>query len=231
MAQPEHHAHAAIRCFMQALSFDGDKKFMPIKIRQMAMLTCGAVLVDILPSYKITKLSEVQMKEKVKKDLKILRQYEQGITRVFTWLRPGTAKWPIFFNRLIFLGLLDLYQKFLMKLEYFLKLYRNPGQLKSTKKIHKRRKQANEDEIDVLDYLSAESRLAIARSVAKVFSKLMVATVGFNYHDNILETGIPLLNDKDEQIRNEINSGAIELFKTDKLGEKTLKVVQAGFLN
>ena len=44
----------------------------------MAMLTCGAVLVDILPSYKITKLSEVQMKEKVKKDLKILRQYEQG---------------------------------------------------------------------------------------------------------------------------------------------------------
>jgi len=164
------------------------------------MLTCGAVLVDILPSYKITKLSEVQMKEKVKKDLKILRQYEQG--------------------------LLDLYQKFLMKLEYFLKLYRNPGQLKSTKKIHKRRKQANEDEIDVLDYLSAESRLAIARSVAKVFSKLMVATVGFNYHDNILETGIPLLNDKDEQIRNEINSGAIELFKTDKLGEKTLKVVQ-----
>ena len=57
----------------------------------------------------------------------------------------------------------------------------------------------------------------------------MVATVGFNYHDNILETGIPLLNDKDEQIRNEINSGAIELFKTDKLGEKTLKVVQAGF--
>ena len=84
MAQPEHHAHAAIRCFMQALSFDGDKKFMPIKIRQMAMLTCGAVLVDILPSYKITKLSEVQMKEKVKKDLKILRQYEQGITRVFT---------------------------------------------------------------------------------------------------------------------------------------------------
>ena len=51
-----------------------------------------------------------------------------------------------------------------------------------------------------------------------------------NYHDNILETGIPLLNDKDEQIRNEINSGAIELFKTDKLGEKTLKVVQAGFL-
>ena len=118
-----------------------------------------------------------------------------------------------------------------MKLEYFLKLYRNPGQLKSTKKIHKRRKQANEDEIDVLDYLSAESRLAIARSVAKVFSKLMVATVGFNYHDNILETGIPLLNDKDEQIRNEINSGAIELFKTDKLGEKTLKVVQAGFSN
>ena len=127
-----------------------------------------------------------------------------------------------------YLGLLDLYQKFLMKLEYFLKLYRNPGQLKSTKKIHKRRKQANEDEIDVLDYLSAESRLTIARSVAKVFSKLMVATVGFNYHDNILETGIPLLNDKDEQIRNEINSGAIELFKTDKLGEKTLKVVQAG---
>jgi len=116
-----------------------------------------------------------------------------------------------------------------MKLEYFLKLYRNPGQLKSTKKIHKRRKQANEDEIDILDYLSAESRLAIARSVAKVFSKLMVATAGFNYHDNILETGIPLLNDKDEQIRNEINSGAIELFKTDKLGEKTLKVVQAGF--
>ena len=85
MAQPEHHAHAAIRCFMQALSFDGDKKFMPIKIRQMAMLTCGAVLVDILPSYKITKLSEVQMKEKVKKDLKILRQYEQGITTVSIW--------------------------------------------------------------------------------------------------------------------------------------------------
>ena len=51
----------------------------------MAMLTCGAVLVDILPSYKITKLSEVQMKEKVKKDLKILRQYEQGIkTIIFT---------------------------------------------------------------------------------------------------------------------------------------------------
>ena len=110
-----------------------------------------------------------------------------------------------------------------MKLEYFLKLYRNPGQLKSTKKIHKRRKQANEDEIDVLDYLSTESRLAIARSVAKVFSKLMVATAGFNYHDNILETGIPLLNDRDEVIRNEINSGTIELFKTDKLGEKTLK--------
>ena len=229
MAQPEHHAHAAIRCFMQALSFDGDKKFMPIKIRQMAMLTCGAVLVDILPSYKITKLSEVQMKEKVKKDLKILRQYEQGITRVFTWLKPGAVKWAFFQSIDFCLGLLDLYQKFLMKLEYFLKLYRNPGQLKSTKKIHKRRKQANEDEIDVLDYLSAESRLAIARSVAKVFSKLMVATVGFNYHDNILETGIPLLNDKDEQIRNEINSGAIELFKTDKLGEKTLKVVQAVF--
>ena len=111
MAQPEHHAHAAIRCFMQALSFDGDKKFMPIKIRQMAMLTCGAVLVDILPSYKITKLSEVQMKEKVKKDLKILRQYEQGITRVFTWLRPGATKWPFFFNRLKFFRIIGSVSK------------------------------------------------------------------------------------------------------------------------
>ena len=59
----------------------------------MAMLTCGAVLVDILPSYKITKLSEVQMKEKVKKDLKILRQYEQGITRASTW-RHQVVKFP-----------------------------------------------------------------------------------------------------------------------------------------
>ena len=53
----------------------------------MAMLTCGAVLVDILPSYKITKLSEVQMKEKVKKDLKILRQYEQGIKTIILTLK------------------------------------------------------------------------------------------------------------------------------------------------
>lgn len=200
MAQPEQHAHAAIRCFMQAMSFDGDNKYMPVRLRQMAMLTCGAVLVDVLPSYKIAKLSEVQMKEKVKKDLKILRAYEQG--------------------------LLDLYQKYLMKLEYFLKLYRNPGLLKSTKRIQKRRKQANEEEIDVLHYLSSEARLMIARTVAKVFSKLMVNTVGFNYHDNILETAIPLLNDKDDQIRAEIESGSTELFKVDKLGEKTLKVVQ-----
>ena len=70
------------------------------------MLTAGAVLVDILPSYKIIKLTEAQMKEKVKKDLKVLRQYEQG--------------------------LLDLYQKFLMRLEYFLKLYRTPKQVSLT---------------------------------------------------------------------------------------------------
>ena len=103
MAQPEQHSHAAMRCFLQGLSFDEDNKYLPVRIRQMAMLTAGAVLVDILPSYKITKLSEGQMKERVKKELKALRQYEQG--------------------------LLDLYNKFLMRLEYFMKLYTNPKQV------------------------------------------------------------------------------------------------------
>ena len=42
----------------------------------------------------------------------------------------------------------------------------------NTKKINKRRKQANEAEIDILDYLSPEARLIIARSTAKVFAKV-----------------------------------------------------------
>ena len=58
MSQPEVHSAGAMRCFLQALSFDEEKKYLPTRIRQMAMLTAGAVLVDILPSYKIQKLSE-----------------------------------------------------------------------------------------------------------------------------------------------------------------------------
>ena len=199
MAQPEQHAQAALRCFLQGLSFDEEKKYMPIRIRQMSMLTAGAVLVDILPSYKIQKLSEGQMKERVNKELKILRQYEQG--------------------------LLELYQKYLTRLEYSIKLYKQPKQL-NTKKINRRRKQANEAEIDVLEYLSPDARLLIARSATKVFSKLLVSTVGFNYHENLIQIAVPLLNDPDVVIREEIKTGIVEVFKIDKLGDKGLKIVQ-----
>ena len=105
---------------------------MPIGLRQRSMLSCAVVLTDILPSYKIAKLSDAQMKEKVKKDLKQLRQYEQG--------------------------LLELYQKYLMRVEYFIKLYKSPKQL-NTKSRALKRKQANDAEIDVVDYMSQSARL------------------------------------------------------------------------
>ena len=105
---------------------------MPIGLRQRSMLSCAVVLTDILPGYKIAKLSDAQMKEKVKKDLKQLRQYEQG--------------------------LLELYQKYLMRVEYFIKLYKSPNQL-NTKSRALKRKQANDAEIDVLDYMSQSARL------------------------------------------------------------------------
>lgn len=200
MSHPEEHAHAAIRCFLQGLSFDEEKKFMPVGLRQRSMLSCAIVLTDILPGYKIQKLTETQMKEKVKKDLKQLRQYEQG--------------------------LLELYQKYLMRVEYYIKLYRNPKQL-NTKSRTMKRKQANEAEIDVLDYMAPQSRLVMARTAAKVLSKLLVSTIGFNFHENIIETIVPLINDADDEVSTQVKEGIINLFKSDRLGDKTLKVVQA----
>ena len=60
------------------------------------MLSGGKVLEDILPAYRIRKLTDQEMKEKVKKDLRVLRTYEQG--------------------------LLEFYQKFLKRVEFFLRL-------------------------------------------------------------------------------------------------------------
>ena len=65
-------------------------------VRQRAMLSGGKVLEDILPAYRIRKLTDQEMKEKVKKDLRVLRTYEQG--------------------------LLEFYQKFLKRVEFFLRL-------------------------------------------------------------------------------------------------------------
>lgn len=78
MANPEEHGHAALRCFTTALHFDGNKKFLPLLVRQRSMLSGGRVLEDILPAYRIRKLTEAELKEKVKKEVKILREYEQG---------------------------------------------------------------------------------------------------------------------------------------------------------
>ena len=69
-------------------------------VRQRAMLSGGKVLEDILPAYRIRKLTDQEMKEKVKKDLRVLRTYEQG--------------------------LLEFYQKFLKRVEFFLRLYKTP---------------------------------------------------------------------------------------------------------
>jgi len=199
MSNPEEHAHAALRCFLNGLSFDDEKKFMPLGIRQRAMLSAAIVVTDVLPGYKIAKLSEGQMKEKVKKELKQLRQYEQG--------------------------LLELFQKYLMRVEYFIKLYKSPKQLNTMSRTM-RRKQANDAEIDVLDYMSDAARLGMARTAAKVLSKLAISTMGFNYHENIVEAMVPLINDGDEQITEHVKEGIINLFRNDRLGDKTLKVVQ-----
>merc|ERR1712123_79380 len=172
---------------------------MPLGIRQRAMLSAAIVVTDVLPGYKIAKLSEGQMKEKVKKELKQLRQYEQG--------------------------LLELFQKYLMRVEYFIKLYKSPKQLNTMSRTM-RRKQANDAEIDVLDYMSDAARLGMARTAAKVLSKLAISTMGFNYHENIVEAMVPLINDGDEQITEHVKEGIINLFRNDRLGDKTLKVVQ-----
>ena len=60
------------------------------------MISGEKVLEDILPAYRIRKLKDQEMKEKVKKDLRVLRTYEQR--------------------------LLEFYQKFLKRVEFFLRL-------------------------------------------------------------------------------------------------------------
>ena len=52
-------------------------------VRQRAMLSGGKVLEDILPAYRIRKLTDQEMKEKVKKDLRVLRTYEQGLLEFY----------------------------------------------------------------------------------------------------------------------------------------------------
>ena len=66
----------------------------------------------------------------------------------------------------------------------------------------------------------------MARTASKVLSKLLVSTIGFNFHENIIETIVPLLNDSDDQISSEVKEGIIALFRNDRLGNKTLKIVQ-----
>ena len=192
MANPEQHALSALRIFVQGLHFDGDKKYLPILVRQRTMLSGGKVLEDILPAYRIRKLTENEMKEKVKKDLKILRTYEQG--------------------------LLESYQKFLKRVEYFLQIYKSP------KQPPKRRNKNSEK--DDRDLLAPPARLALARTAIKTLCKLMVSTTHFNFHENLIETVIPYLNDFDEEIGEEVANAIGELFKSDRKGSTILNIVR-----
>ena len=92
-------------------------------------------MTDILPSYRIRKLTEEEKNEKVKKDIRALRNYEQG--------------------------LLEYYQKFLKRMEYFLMLYKSPGMLKRKTGVRNRR---NFVEADPLEIISKPARVVIARS-------------------------------------------------------------------
>jgi hypothetical protein len=226
-SNPEQHAHAALRLVLKALHFEGENQYLPIKIRQMAILTAGAILTDILPSYRIRKLTEEEKKETLKKEVRALRNYEQG--------------------------LLEYYQKFLKRMEFFLMLYKSPAMLKRKTGVRNRR---NVVEADPLEVISKPARVVIARSgnaskkfqvfetmkeflnmfrflsflnhekVTKVMSKLMVSAMQFNYHDNLIETLIPYINDTDETIGDQIQEGVIELFKTDRTSQKVLAVVR-----
>ena len=48
----------------------------------------------------------------------------------------------------------------------------------------------------------------------------------FNFHENIIQNLVPLLNDEDEEISNEISCGIRELFKSDRKGNSILLVVR-----
>ena len=48
LSNPEQHAHAALRLVIKALHFDGDHQYLPIKIRQMAILTAGRAIYPLL---------------------------------------------------------------------------------------------------------------------------------------------------------------------------------------
>ena len=194
MASPEMHGLSAIKLFVQALHFDDEKRYLPILVRQRAMLSGGKVLEDILPSYRIRKLTEGEMKEKVRKDLKILRTYEQG--------------------------LLEGYQKFLKRVEFFLQIYKSGGN-----KTGGKRKKKNA-EVDPCELLAPPARLALARTAIKTLCNLMVATTHFNFHENLIETVVPYINDYDDQIGEAVATAIGELFKADRKGDKILVVVR-----
>lgn len=54
-----------------------------IKVAQLALATQCAVFKDIIPGYRIRPLQEEESKEKVSKDVKTLRSYEQGMVNVY----------------------------------------------------------------------------------------------------------------------------------------------------
>jgi nucleolar complex protein 3 len=53
------------------------------KVTQLALATQCAVFKDIIPGYRIRPLSDEESKEKVSKDIKKLRSYEQGMVSIY----------------------------------------------------------------------------------------------------------------------------------------------------
>ena len=76
----------------------------------------------------------------------------------------------------------------------------------------KRRRKAGET--DPSELLAPPARLALARTSIKTLAKLMISTTHFNFHENLIETVVPYINDPDEEIGEEVAHAISELFKT-----------------
>ena len=82
-----------------------------------------------------------------------------------------------------------------------------------------------------MSYLASKFKLTkffkiLINTLIKTLSKLMISTTHFNFHENLIETVVPYVNDADEEIGEEVANAIGELFKTDRKGDKVLNIVR-----
>ncbi|XP_064381917.1 nucleolar complex protein 3 homolog isoform X2 [Halichondria panicea] len=170
-----------------------------ITVRKLAIVSLTTLFKDIAPSYHIRELTDAEQAVKVKKEVRKLRGFEEG--------------------------LLTNYQAFLSLLDDTVKLALKEGGESQQKK---RRRERNKplDELDGGLTLSREAVESVGEVSLQSLCQLLLSLSHFNFRNNLLVALVPRMASKDKKVSQLCCETMEKLLKSDQNGDISLEAVQ-----